>query len=450
MATYKPIQSLTLTADTTTVTFSGIDQNYTDLEIVVNARGSAADNGNFYYRINGDATSSYTVIRLQGGGSSAVSNKGTANTVGYIGYVDGANTTSGIFSNTKIYVNNYSSSSTYKTLISKGVTPGTNGYAAYFVNGYAGSTSAVTSISFTPDSGNWIAGSTFSLYGIKSGAPQALGGDVVTTDGTYWYHAFRSTGAFTPLKTLTADVLVVAGGGGGGGGVATNARGGGGGAGGILAFASQSVSVATTVTIGAGGAGAINNNIGASGVASQFGSLTSSAGGGLGGSYGYNAGNGGSGGGGGTPGGGYVTTGGSASPSGQGNAGGTGTAYSNNTSNSGAGGGGAGAAGGSGSSGTAGTGGVGLNTVTNWGSLSSVLTSTGLGASGYLAGGGGGAGGSSSGAGGTGGGGSGVNNGTGTAGTANTGGGGGAAGSNSTDQTGGAGGSGIVIVRYAV
>jgi hypothetical protein len=36
---------------------------------------------------------------------------------------------------------------------------------------------------------------------------KATGGDSVTTDGTYWYHTFLSSGTFTPTEALTADYL---------------------------------------------------------------------------------------------------------------------------------------------------------------------------------------------------------------------------------------------------
>jgi hypothetical protein len=106
-------------------------------------------------------------------------------------------------------------------------------------------------------------------------------------------------------------------------------------------------------------------------------------------------------------------------------------------------------------------GGAGTNTVTNWGALSTVLTTTGTGVSGYIAGGGGIGGYAysptpySGTAGGVGGGGNnpsgqvggspGVN---GNPGVANTGSGG--AGGSAFGGLGGAGGSGLVIVRYAV
>jgi len=422
MATYKPLQSLTLTADTTTVSFTGIDQGYTDLEIVVSARCSHSSNANFYYRVNGDSSSSYSVTRVQGNGSSAVSNSGGSNTVGYIGYTDAADATAGIFGNTKIIINNYAST-TYKTLISKGATAGNGGTGAFFANFYRGSTLPITSISFTPDAGNWVAGSTFSLYGIKSGAPQALGGDVVTTDGNYWYHTFRSTQTFTPLKALSVDYLVVAGGGGGAGvasGGSYGAPGGGAGGlrstvtatggGGSLESALTLAAQAYTVTVGAGGARSEK------GSNSTLHTITSE-GGGL-----APAGSGGSGGG--------AFSFGTLTPgSGTTNQGYAGGAAAGNTSP-----GGGGGAGGAGSS--ARTGGAGVST-----SISGTLTA-------YAGGGGGGWGGTATAGGGAGG--AANTNANGTAGTANTGGGGGGSSVNGGDTLGLPGGSGIVIVRYPV
>jgi hypothetical protein len=185
--------------------------------------------------------------------------------------------------------------------------------------------------------------------------PYATGG-TVTSDATYWYHTFTSSGTFTPTKALTADYLVVAGGGGGGG-----RRGAGGGAGGLLNFASQSVSTAQTITIGAGGTGGTGGATGypqpTKGIDSQLGSLTLVKGGGAGdGATVQDAPlkNGGSGGG-------SVDglTAGSAT-SGQGYGGGIGSASATNYGAGG--GGGAGAVGGAGSSTAGGVGGAGLNT----------------------------------------------------------------------------------------
>jgi len=448
MPSYAPIQSITLTADTNTVSFIGIDQNYTDLEIIVNARGSHTDNANFYYRINGDTGANYSVTRVQGNGSSAASNRGNSQSVGYIGYVDGSNSTAGIFGNTKIIVNNYTAASP-KNLISKGATPGTNGYAAFFVNCYRGSTLPVTSISFTPDAGNWVAGSTFSLYGISpvnAKVAAAFGGTDITYDSTYVYHVFKSSGVFTPTRSLSCDYLVVAGGGSGG-----NNIGGGGGAGGFRIATSQSLTATSyTVTVGAGGGDSSSGNT------STFNGLATT-GGGAGGGANVNGSSGGSGGGGGgaTTGTGGVGNAGAYTPV-EGFTGGNGNRGSG--ANRSGGGGGAGAVGENFQTGRSGNGGIGSGGVgyTNYTLINAMAlaTNTGVLSSGnyYYAGGGGGGnqGVNVNGVGGIGGGGAGGNNTNGIPGTTNTGSGGGGGGNDLTNGfSGGAGGSGIVIVRYA-
>ena len=439
MATYKPLQSVVLTSATSIVTFSGIDQGYTDLVLLISGQATSASS-NVRMTFNGDSTSTlYSTTFLDGDGSSVTSSRSSSASFATGGYIPTSN-----YDICKIDINGYSNSSTNKTSLVRAAAPN-RGLSSAIVNLWR-NTAPITSISFEIyGSGayrNWVAGSTFDLYGIKSGSQQALGGDVVITDGNYWYHAFRSTGAFTPLKTLSADILIVAGGGGGGADMS-----GGGGAGGLQGFTSQSLSATNyTVTVGAGGAGSPGSSqLGSNGENSQFGALTASVGGGRSGNYVSTTGaSGGSGGGAGR---GAGTTGG-AGTSGQGFAGGNGSGvnYDGETG----GGGGAGAVGGNGNGSGSGDGGIGSSNYSSWGSA----TSTGQNVSGtyYYAGGGGGGwqtSGTVTGSGGYGGGGAGAAAGVASiAGTANTGGGGG--GGAGGGSAGRAGGSGIVIVRYPV
>jgi hypothetical protein len=437
MATYKPLQSVVLTAATSSITFSGIDQSYTDLVIVGNAATSVAGAQNVL-RFNG-STGTYSTTDLYGTGSSISGYRFSGQTYMWFSSGVGIGSTIGQSAFT-ININNYSNSTTYKTAIMRlssnsGTYPG-----VVLSSGLWSNTSPITSVTLYADTGSttWSAGSTFSLYGIKSGAPQAIGGDLVTTDGNYWYHTFRSTQTFTPLKTLSVDYLVVAGGGGGGWG-----HGGGGGAGGLRSTVTAtggggSLESATsvfggvnyTVIVGSGGAAATSTSVQAtSGSNSVFSSITSTGGGGGGSRLNGTGLTGGSGGGGS-----FYSIGGTGTTN-QGFGGG-GTL---NTSNPGSGGGGAGSVGATsgGSAGVGGNGGAGVSTSISGSSV------------GYAGGGGGGANGSTNGSATSGGGGGGTT--TGTAGTANTGGGGGGgAFAVDTQYAGAAGGSGIVIVRYAV
>jgi hypothetical protein len=451
-ANYVLLEKITVgAAGASSVTFSGIPQTgYTDLVVKASARGTRAQTETeIRLTVNGSATS-YSNRALQGNGSSAASFT-YSTTFFYNGETDAASATASTFGNAEIYIPNYTSSN-FKSISTDAVSEN-NATGGAYINMVAGlwsNTSPITSMTLTPGANDWAQGSTFYLYGVaKLGTtpaivPYATGGDTIMTDGTYWYHAFRSSGTFTPAKGLSCDVLVVAGGGGGGGTAGGASPAGGGGAGGIFYATAQGISSAQTVTIGAGGAtstagSSVNGNAGNN---TTFGSLTAAVGGGFGAGS-TNGGSGGSGGG--------ARNGGTGGSSTQTGTGGTGYGFAggNTVGNfASAGGGGASVIGTSGENigvnSAGGAGGAGLNTWSTW------LNTTGTGVSGFIAGGGGG--GSyqaAGGTGGSGGGGAGAST-SGVAGTANTGGGGGGSGSNGSSNTGGAGGSGLVVVRYLV
>jgi len=434
VSTYQPIASVTLSSAQSSVTFSGIPQTYTDLVLVATGTVSVDSYGG-WLQINSDTASNYSWTDLSGNGTTAQSNRGSSisNTSNwYAGPKQGWSNTSPNMTILNIF--NYANTTTNKTWISRTANPSSTGGTEATVGLYR-STSAVTSITLgVQSSGTYGFGSTFNLYGVANASitntAKATGGDIITTDGTYWYHTFLSSGTFTPTQALTADYLVVAGGGGGGGNVDGSATvSGGGGAGGLrctvtatggggsLESALSLTAQAYTVTVGAGGAAGDYNagqQRGGNGSNSVFSTITSTGGGG--GGYVPNAGaNGGSGGGG------Y-----------NGNAGGTGTANQGYAGSTTGGGGGAGEAGGTDASGEGGDG---------------VATSI-SGTSTTYAGGGGAGNGKT---GGSGGGGAGGTTGNAVAGTANTGGGGGGAyQGGGAGKLGGAGGSGIVIVRYSI
>jgi hypothetical protein len=435
-ANYVLLEKITVgAAGASSVTFSGIPQTgYTDLVVKCSVRETATNSGISLCKIN-SATTNYSGRELVGNGGGGTSysdtNYGGSGGFGQEG-TSGISAATNTFSSSEWYFPNYTSSN-YKSISIDGVNERDASSVQYMALGaYLWSdTSAINTLTFAPYSGTYAQHSTLTLYGVAklnttpAIAPKATGGNTIMTDGTYWYHAFRGSGTFTPSVALSCDYLVIAGGGGGG-----NA---GGGAGGYRLLTSQSLTATGySVTVGAGGAGGVP---GVAGSNSVFNSITSTGGGG-GAVNGGNAGNGGSGGGSSVVG----TTVGTAGTGivGQGNNGGSGTAIAPGNYVSG-GGGGAGAAGGNTVGLTCGAGGAGKNSESSWASA------TGTGVSGYYAGGGGAAGNTTTSAGGAGGGGQGDNGTTGN-GIANTGSGGG--GGYAVYL--GNGGSGLVIVRYPV
>jgi hypothetical protein len=453
-ANYVLIQKIVVGAATAgSISFNNIPQTgYSDLKIVASVRGTTGSGtgDSIYMRFNNDSGSNYSLKQIYGDGTAAYSVNYSASSYfgSTIGFSGGNTGTANTFGNSEIYIPKFTNTNAYK-VAQFDVLSETNSAVAnatYITKGYGiwNSNAAITSILIGPWSSNFGQYSSFYLYGIANSsvtpaiAPYATGGDVVTTDGTYWYHTFTSTGTFTPRKAITCDYLVVAGGGGGGRDSYTDARrAGGGGAGGYrTSIGGSPLSLATsayTVTVGGGGPGATtaNNGNGTNGSNSVFSTITSTGGGfGCGTAVGgavtiAPVPNGGSGGGGSGGGGNNLVNGNAGLFSPVEGYGGNDGGYSAPNFFGG---------GGGGSSANAPTGGVGGAGTANSISGSSVT---------YAGGGGGG--GSIGLAGGTGGGGAG-SSGAGTAGTANLGGGGGG----SRNTTGGAGGSGIVIVRYAV
>lgn len=455
------LETINLTQSASSVTFDNIPQTgYTDLRLVISSRVSSTDSP-VLVNFSGVSTG-YSWRRIYGNGTAASALSGSD---GYFLHANTSSTTANTFSNTEMDIANYRVAQpkhiSVDTVLENNATAGELFMLAALWN----NNTAITSIVLTPLNGSFVARSSFSLYGIAElgttpvTAPFATGGNIVANDGTYWYHAFTSSGTFTPTKALTCDYVVIAGGGSGG---AHNSGGGGGGGvrstitatggGGTLESPLSLIAQNYAVTIGAGGTG-VTDTVGVNGNNSIFATVTSTGGGGGGSQTTGTVGSGGSGGGGSINAAGGTRT---ASPV-QGFNGGTGVGGSN----SGAGGGGAGQVG----SAAGGGGGAGGNGVQ--------ITTTGLfGASYYWAGGGGGsaysAGGGAGGLGGAGGGhssagnggsaggsgfsagsaGSGSFNGDGGSAGSNTGSGGG--GANRQSGTSGAGGSGIVIVRYAM
>lgn len=248
--TYVELDKVTVTSSVTSITLnmgSTLSQAYTDLVLVANTivpTGSTFPECSL--RFNGDTGSNYSNTYLLGLGSgSGISGRGSNYTYADCGYL----TTNSGNPNTRIInIMNYSNSTTYKTIISRGSSDN-GGQVIAYVNLWRKTPEAITSITVFTQGGTYAAGSTFSLYGIKQwtneSTPKAVGG-YVYSDSTYWYHAFPFSSTFVPNQSLTADVLVVAGGG--------SALVGGGGAGGLRAITGVSCTAQTyTVTVGAGG-----------------------------------------------------------------------------------------------------------------------------------------------------------------------------------------------------
>jgi len=163
--TYTLIEAKTLGSTTASITFSSIPQTYTDLKIVMSVRSDNTNPSNTVdITFNGN-TSSFTNIYLIGTGSSTASG---SNFGRYAGAQNSANETANTFSNSEIYIPNYTGSNN-KSYSADGVYENNATAAGQgLVAGLWSNTAAITSIGITGYAGNFLATSTFYLYGISN------------------------------------------------------------------------------------------------------------------------------------------------------------------------------------------------------------------------------------------------------------------------------------------
>lgn len=304
-----------LTTSSNAVSFTSIDTTYTDLYLVASARtdSTATNSGSnavdtCYVRFNNNLSNVSSTQYWEGAPNATPTTAvvGPETVFRALGATT-ANASANVFANGYMRIPNYrSSTNKIITWDFVGENDATTN-ALRWNSGFFNSTAAITQIDIFPIAGNFVAGTTFTLYGIASAGTQNIRptlkatGGVVSWDDNFVYHTFASSGTFTTSGSVTCDVVRVAGGGGGGG--TRYSQAGGGGAGGLLYSAGQSFNGAYTITIGAGGAGGTAggiNNIGSQGSSTSAFSLTAPTGGGGGGTNsGAGPTNGGSGGGGG-------------------------------------------------------------------------------------------------------------------------------------------------------
>ena len=161
--TYTPIATYTVTGSPANYTFSSISGSYTDLILEIVA-GTDSGIQEVKLVLNGDTASNYSNTSLSGNGTSATSSRRSSQT-GWILDAIGGLTTAVSQYNSTTHIQNYSNSTTNKTAISRANSTSYGTEALVFL---WRSTAAITSIQLVCLSGTFLAGSTFTLYGIKA------------------------------------------------------------------------------------------------------------------------------------------------------------------------------------------------------------------------------------------------------------------------------------------
>ena len=157
-----PIATTTLGSAASSITFSSIPATYTHLRVVFTGLGDTSGNAG-RMTVNSDTGTNYSRTQLLGDGATAYSNAVTNSA--FIALTTGNFVTYPWFVSVDIF--NYAGS-TYKTmLLSFSSDRNGTGDINRAVNLWR-STSAITSIQLTTSGGNYTAGSTATLFGIKA------------------------------------------------------------------------------------------------------------------------------------------------------------------------------------------------------------------------------------------------------------------------------------------
>lgn len=163
-ATKIPLASVTLSANTASVTFGSISQSYTDLIIIANAQMTTNSDA-LRVQFNGDTGSNYSGTQLYGDGSNALSNRQTSQTGFRLS--NGAPNSGSAYGPSISHIMSYSNTTTYKSALSRtGNGSSGNPYSGAFVCLWR-STAAITSLLIYPENGgNILSGSKIDIYGV--------------------------------------------------------------------------------------------------------------------------------------------------------------------------------------------------------------------------------------------------------------------------------------------
>lgn len=151
------------------VTFNNIPQGFTDLKLLLSVRDSAsAIQWGFNLFFNNNTTAIYSTTTLRGTGTSVSTSRFVNQNTMLLFDVPGSQATTNTFSNTEIYIPNYTSSN-LKSVIADSVMENNNASSWLGLNaGLGQTTSAITRLDVTA-AGNWIQNSTVTLYGVTRG-----------------------------------------------------------------------------------------------------------------------------------------------------------------------------------------------------------------------------------------------------------------------------------------
>lgn len=167
---FDSLATISLSTTTASVTFAGIPNTYKHLQLRSIARTTAAATDNYCNIIfNSDTAANYSYhdLRTDGGGGVQVTGLASQNAI-YLQRYAGGNATASIFGAVIVDILDYANTSKNKTLRNFGGVDRNGAGSIYLVSGsWMNSSTAINSMTLTPEAGSFAANSQFTLYGVK-------------------------------------------------------------------------------------------------------------------------------------------------------------------------------------------------------------------------------------------------------------------------------------------
>jgi hypothetical protein len=151
------------------IEFTSIPSTFAHLQVrgLLRQSSSSASGGAPGIRFNGDTGSNYGYHALWGDGSSAYGDGLQSQSVLYVNRSTTATQTASNFGAFVVDILDYASTSKNTTTRALAGYDNNGNGSLYVKSGLWLDTSAITSITVTPNAGNWVEHSTLALYGIK-------------------------------------------------------------------------------------------------------------------------------------------------------------------------------------------------------------------------------------------------------------------------------------------
>ena len=156
-------------AGSASVSFTSIPAIYKHLQLRLIARGGSGSSNDSYMNLtfNSVGSSVYSAHQLFGNGSSASSNAFSSQTVIYTNRIAGGSTNASTFGTVIMDILDYTSTSKFKTIRTLGGWDDNGSGRVALSSGLYQQTTAITSLTLTPEAGNFPQYSQFALFGIK-------------------------------------------------------------------------------------------------------------------------------------------------------------------------------------------------------------------------------------------------------------------------------------------